>query len=648
MKKITQLQPLVLLLLLIFLSGFSTLYGQERQLEKASKEFEGLDYINAQKIYLSVADKGFESEELFTKLAESYYFNAQYDEASKWYARLFDLVPSPVQNVSKLRYSQALKAIGKSRKAKDYYDAYRTKVGDTVELRSAIDYASIIEANSGRYSLDTVHGLYNLDKISFGHTKIEDQLIFASTAIESDNFINRKSGWDGLSYLSLYAVDLDSTNQITGKERKLKGKLNSTYHESSAVYTKDLNTMYFTRSNNTSKKRKDDKNLKIYRTQKEDGKWSTPEELDFNSDHYSSAHPALSPDEKTLYFASDRPGGYGESDLYRVKINEDLTLEAPENLGSKINTPGKETFPFVDQDNSFYFSSDGHFGLGGLDVFYIKIKADDTFDNLLNVGTPINSYADDFAFGINEKYGFISSNRAEVPGTFVYDNIYTFIENAPIKDLFKAEIEGVVTDKHTGEPIAGAHVKLTNEAGEVYAELETDQDGYYHVETARYDVYTILVSKTGYDSDDKRSESGLEKQKIDFQLVPKMRLTPGTDLSDALNIPIIYFDLDKYNIRPDAGVELQKVVEAMKLYPQLKIDIRSHTDSRASDQYNMVLSNNRAKSTMDYIIASGIDRNRLSSRGYGETQLVNKCSNGVPCTKAEHQANRRSEFIIVK
>ncbi|MFB9106131.1 OmpA family protein, partial [Algibacter miyuki] len=155
-------------------------------------------------------------------------------------------------------------------------------------------------------------------------------------------------------------------------------------------------------------------------------------------------------------------------------------------------------------------------------------------------------------------------------------------------------------------------------------------------------------SKTGYDSDDKRSESGLEKQKIDFQLVPKMRLTPGTDLSDALNIPIIYFDLDKYNIRPDAGVELQKVVEAMKLYPQLKIDIRSHTDSRASDQYNMVLSNNRAKSTMDYIIASGIDRNRLSSRGYGETQLVNKCSNGVPCTKAEHQANRRSEFIIVK
>ncbi|MFB9106143.1 TolB family protein, partial [Algibacter miyuki] len=213
-------------------------------------------------------------------------------------------------------------------------------------------------------------------------------------------FINRKSGWDGLSYLSLYAVDLDSTNQITGKERKLKGKLNSTYHESSAVYTKDLNTMYFTRSNNTSKKRKDDKNLKIYRTQKEDGKWSTPEELDFNSDHYSSAHPALSPDEKTLYFASDRPGGYGESDLYRVKINEDLTLEAPENLGSKINTPGKETFPFVDQDNSFYFSSDGHFGLGGLDVFYIKIKADDTFDNLLNVGTPINSYADDFAFGI--------------------------------------------------------------------------------------------------------------------------------------------------------------------------------------------------------------------------------------------------------
>lgn len=643
------LKPLLFITLLLSIFGSNNIYAQDRKVANATKDFDRMDYVNAQKIYLTVAEKGYASEELFTKLAESYYFNAQYAAAVKWYAQLYELVPSPEKTASKLRYSQALKATGEGEKAKEFYESYREDVGETVSLKSTIDYASLIEQNSGRYQIRTVSGLYDDDRISFGHSKKGDVLIFASTKKQESTFLNRKSAWDGLSFLSLYTVSLDTSNQTTGKPQKLKGNLNTVYHESSAVYTEDLNTMYFTRSNNTAEKSKNDTKLKIYRTHKKDQKWSAPEELNFNSDFYSSAHPALSPDEKTLYFASDRPGGFGESDLYRVTINEDGTLEEPENLGSKVNTPGKETFPFIDANNGLYFSSDGHFGLGGLDVFYIKIEKNHHYGNLLNVGSPINSYADDFAFGIEKNKGFISSNRTENIGSFVYDNIYTFVETQPIKDVYKAIIEGLVTDKQTNKPIENASIILKNAENNQYAIVKTDANGYYKIETHINEVYTLVVSKERYDTDDKQSKANIADQRIDFQLqINEIVLEPGVDLAKVLNIPIIYFDFDKSNIRPDAAVELEKLVVAMETYPKLHINIRAHTDSRGDDSYNKKLSERRAKSTLDYIVSRGVSKSRLTSEGLGETELTNGCNNGVPCSKDEHQKNRRSEFVIVK
>ena len=634
--------------LLITVFGVTALYGQERKVAEATKTFEQMEYVNAQKIYLAVAEKGYESEELFTKLAESYYFNAQYDGAVKWYEQLFKFIPLPAQSISKLHYSQSLKATGNNKLAQKYYDSYREDLGDSLELKSAVDYAALIQANSSRYDFQTVAGLYSEEKITFGHTQIGNALIFASTDDNNNSFINRKSGWNGLSYLSLYSVALDATNQISEKPQKLKGHLRSIFHESSAAYTKDLKTLYFTRNNNTNKKR--NQNLKIYKTHNIDGAWSKPEELNFNSDTYSSAHPALSPDEKTLYFASDRPGGYGDSDLYSVEINADGSLGTPFNLGTKINTPGRETFPFVDVANGLYFSSDGHFGLGGLDVFYLKIK-DDGFGNLLNIGEPINSYADDFAFGIDAalEKGFVSSSRGAVEGTFVYDNIYTFVQTKPIKDVYKTTIEGVVTDKYTEEPIAEAKIVLRDSEGQVYAEVKTDKQGYYQTETNRYEVYTVLTSKEGYDSDDTLSKVDLDLQQIDFRLQPnEVALSPGIDLAKVLNIAVVYFDYDQSEIRPDAVVELEKLVATMEAYQNLRINIRSHTDSRGNDSYNQKLSERRAKSTMDYIISQGIPKSRLTSEGLGEQEVTNKCSNNVPCSEEEHHRNRRSEFIILK
>lgn len=633
-------------LLFLGLSSLNLVFGQEKKLEKAAENYEQLDYVNAQKIYLAVAEKGHQSEELFTKLANSYYFNAQYDQAVKWYGRLFELNPEPENDIVYLRYSQALKATGND-KSSDVYDAFAAKSG-LKRGRSARNYADLIQQNSGRYEVEPISKLYDENVISFGYFKSGNALYYASTS-DSKTFLNKRSAWDGLSFLSLYSIELDSLNQALGNSVKLTGNLNSRFHESSPVFTADNNTMYFTRSNITAKNRKDDQKLKIYRSKKINNKWQEAEELSINSDHFSTAHPALSPNGTKLYFSSDRPGGYGESDLYVSIINTDGSIGEPVNLGPEINTRGKETFPFVSADHELYFSSDGHFGLGGLDVFYIKIE-EDGFGNLLNVGAPINTYADDFAFGIDQSThrGFISSNRSDTEGTFVYDNIYTFLETTPIIDVYFAQIQGLVTDKQTGLPIEGANIVLTDSNNKIHKQVRTNSEGFYTVETDKFETYFVKATKERYDSDEFLSKANLEHQRIDFQLqTNEVPLVTGTDLAKVLNIPIIYFDFDKSNIRQDAQVELEKVLAVLDQYPNIRLEIRSHTDSRGNDAYNKGLSQRRATSTLKYLVENGIPESRLQAVGFGESRLVNNCSNGVPCSAEEHQKNRRSEFIII-
>lgn len=633
-------------LLFLGLSSLNLVFGQEKKLEKAAENYEQLDYVNAQKIYLAVAEKGHQSEELFTKLANSYYFNAQYDQAVKWYGRLFELNPEPENDIVYLRYSQALKATGND-KSSDVYDAFAAKSG-LKSGRSARNYADLIQQNSGRYEVEPISKLYDENVISFGYFKSGNALYYASTS-DSKTFLNKRSAWDGLSFLSLYSIELDSLNQALGNSVELTGNLNSRFHESSPVFTADNNTMYFTRSNITAKNRKDDQKLKIYRSKKINNKWQEAEELSINSDHFSTAHPALSPNGTKLYFSSDRPGGYGESDLYVSIINTDGSIGEPVNLGPEINTRGKETFPFVSADHELYFSSDGHFGLGGLDVFYIKIE-EDGFGNLLNVGAPINTYADDFAFGIDQSThrGFISSNRSDTEGTFVYDNIYTFLETTPIIDVYFAQIQGLVTDKQTGLPIEGANIVLTDSNNKIHKQVRTNSEGFYTVETDKFETYFVKATKERYDSDEFLSKANLEHQRIDFQLqTNEVPLVTGTDLAKVLNIPIIYFDFDKSNIRQDAQVELEKVLAVLDQYPNIRLEIRSHTDSRGNDAYNKGLSQRRATSTLKYLVENGIPESRLQAVGFGESRLVNNCSNGVPCSAEEHQKNRRSEFIII-
>ncbi|SKC01208.1 Outer membrane protein OmpA [Salegentibacter salinarum] len=623
-----------LYLLLLFFS-ISSIEAQEAKLDMAEKKYENYGYINAREIYLKVAEKGFESEELFQRLGNSYYFNAAYSDALVWYTKLFSLNEDQEEKYLR-RYAQSLQATGNSKKAESYYNLFQEKDGLTAE-----DYLYLIERNSGRYSIQKLKGI-NTNGREFGHSFKNGKLIYASTQ-DTGVFVKRKNSWDGLSFLNLYEVELKQ-DSLLGKPKKLKS-ISGKYHESSATLSENGKTLYFTRSNNNKNQ---NQYLKIYRAELNNGKWKNLEDLSINIQGYSTAHPTLDKEEEYLYFASDRPGGFGESDIYRAAIHKDGSLSEPENLGPEINTKGKETFPFISNNSELYFSSDGHFGLGGLDVFYVKMEGSEV-SNILNIGRPINSYADDFSFGVNQKtkQGFFSSNRKE-NGTFGYDNIYTLKEKENIQNAYKAIILGKVLEEDTGEPLVNASVKLYTD-GKLYDSIATDGAGNYSIAVNYFSKYRLQADKEDYDSKEKFNKPREEEQEINFSLRRNtLALVPGTDISSLLNIKNILFDFDMANIRSDAQIELEKLLMVMQDYPDLKLEIRSHTDSRGSDSYNKALSERRAQSTKRYLIEKGISEQRLKAKGFGEERLLNDCGNGSACSSAEHQRNRRSEFIVLE
>jgi len=408
--------------------------------------------------------------------------------------------------------------------------------------------------------------------------------------------------------------------------------------------------MYFTRNNfNNGKKGKDANRitlLKVYKATLIDNQWKNAEELPFNSDSYSVAHPTLSPDEKTMYFASDMPGTHGQSDLWKVKINEDGSFGTPENLGVSINTEGKESFPIFTNENELYFATDGHPGLGGLDIFMSRMNADGSFKEPINIGAPANSPQDDFAYLIDTKTrkGFLTSNRDGGKG---YDDIYKFLETRKL--VCEQVLSGIVTDLDTGEILPNTKVTLFDDKFNIIKEVISDDKGFYTFEVECGKSYFIRAEKDTYETKEQKITIPTLTGKTDLPIQLEKKVKPvvvGDDLAKAFGIKIIYFDLDKWNIRPDAALELEKILDVMKQYPNMKIDVRSHTDSRQTHKYNEKLSDRRAKSTMSWLVKNGIDANRLTGKGYGETQLVNKCADGVKCSEDEHQANRRSEFII--
>jgi len=639
------------LTIIFFFLGFLTPEAQEVKLKRANEKYEAIAYIDASEIYMDVAKSGYRSEELLKNLGNTQYFNANYEAASTWYGELF-LLTENVKPVYFLRYSQSLKAMGDNENASIWFNKYALKINlKDKDFENTEDYLQIIDENSDRYTLNTLS--INKDGIDFGtgfkdsDSNTYNNIVFASTNGTGKVTVRNLSDWDGLSYLDLYESPLNEDGSL-GEPVKLKGEVNTKYHESSAIFTKDGKTMYFTRNNTSPRLKRTKKEiqfLKIYRAHLVAGEWVDIEDLTINGDNYSTAHPALSPSEDKLYFVSDREQTIGQTDIFMVTINSDGTLGMPVNLGEKINTKGRESFPFITDDNELYFSSDGHFGLGGYDVFYILLKGNGFSGNILNVGRPINSSFDDFAFVINNHKGYISSNRSEGQG---YDDIYSFIENKDIKDFTFSSLFGTVTDQKTKHPLSNVAITIVDINNNEIAKTQTDANGYYRLKLSRFNSYIIKATKDEYDGDDVFSKKNIRERENNFELSRNViEITNGEDIAKLLNVKI-YFDFDGFNISQEARVELEKIIIVLKQNPTVKLDIRSHTDSQGNDAYNMILSQKRYESSLNYLVEKGgISASRLTGKGYGETQLINSCKNGSDCDDLEHQVNRRSEFIII-
>lgn len=621
---------------------FNVSFGQSKTTnKKADKKYDNLSYIESTKELLKLVESGNSTPEVFKKLGNAYYFNSKMEEATKWYKQLLALEDAVVEFEYYYRYAMSLKAIGNYGEANKNMNKFAVlKPEDTRSILfiESKNYLETIEELSAEFELD------NLDLNSrfsdFGTSFYKDGIIFASS--RGDGKLYK---WNEQPFLDLYFKADSSTNAIP-----LSEKINTKYHESSTSFTKDGSTMYFTRNNyykgKTRKSSEKVNGLKIFKATLVDGKWDNIESMPFNSDDYNVAHPALNLEGTKLYFASDMPGTLGKSDIYVVEINKDGTYGDPTNLGSKINTEGRENFPYISNNGTLYFSSDGRPGLGGLDVFMKRL--DDVNAEVLNLAKPINSSRDDFEFIIDEytNIGYLTSNRYNGKGD---DDIYKFK-----REFCTNLVSGTTVNKKTNEIIDYASVIVINEKGIEIQNLTSDKNGVFSYEIdCKKQTYKIIATKDGFKQETEQFKVNPKKNK---DIVLKLNLTPektaaavGTDLFKLLNLKPIYFDYDKSNIRSDAQIEIQKVINYLKEYPTVKIDVRSHTDSRGKDIYNDALSSRRNSSTKNWIIEKGgISRNRISGNGYGETQLVNRCSNGVKCSKEEHQENRRSEFIIVE
>lgn len=646
------LLKILVVVLLVGHHGFS----QDKKLNKAKQQYDKYEYINAQETYLKVAKKGYESADLFKNLGNSFYFNSQFEDALKWYEKLFEKFPDEIEPEYYFRYAQTLKSNQKYEDADVYMKKFIELSSDDKRAQLFQDtpnYLERIDFQSGRYEIE--NSSINSPFTDFGTTFYGRFVVFGSSR---DTLIMKRSvhEWNEESFLDLYKAEFNPTNGELSEYEKFDDKINSKFHESTPVFTKDGNTVYFTRNNYDSRRYGRDKKgtnkLKIYRSYKNtQGGWTTPQSLSFNSDDYSTAHPALSLDEKTLYFSSDMPGGKGLSDIYQVAVNSDGTFGEPKNLGDRINTEGKETFPFISDKNDLYFASNGHIGLGGLDVYVTRLNPQNKEEALVvNIGKPVNSPKDDFAFIVDEKSkrGYFSSNR---DGGLGKDDIYSFLQLEDLKSFCRITIAGVVKDKDTNELLSGAKVSIYDEGNNLVNSFTVGPDGSYSQKVKCGTKYFVRAEKEAYNTFEKLVETPQETKTLDTPIALEKTVKSadiGDDLAKILSLQTIYFDFDQSYIRNDAAVELAKVIEVMNQYPQMKIDVRSHTDSHGDDAYNLQLSERRAKATIDYMISKGIAADRLTGKGYGETQPVNDCGNESNCKKEEYQLNRRSEFIIVK
>ena len=623
--------------------------NSERNIFLANKNYSTNSYDKAQVKFLDLVKRGKESKKILLYLANSYFNNSQYEKAVIWYNKLITKYADELEPEVFYKASLCFKSQGAYELSDTLLERYIEKTDNIVikdYFRKNPNYLEKIKQNALPFGITPT--IISSENSDFGPSFFGDDKLFFSTTKNSTG--DKEFEWSGEPFLDLFVTDLDSIGNLSNPQM-ISGQVNTEYHESSAIVTKDKKKMYFTRNNYTKGKLGKDKfkqvNLKIYSAESDDGKeWSNITELQFNNDNFSCAHPALSLDEKRLYFTSDMPGTFGNSDIWYVDLFNDDEYGEPINLGPQVNTEFRESFPFISESNILYFSSDGWIGLGGFDIYYTSIDQKGFPLMSKNIGEPVNSKLDDFGFIYKDSIdiGYFSSNRKGIWGS-KSDEIYKVR-----RSNCNVYITGVVKDEVTNKPLSNAVLRLIDDKGIVVSEKKTDKDGIYRFDDAVNcsDNYDIEVNKEpGYKSNYDKIEIPNNAGKVvkDMALNWINNCDPN-DLICLLNINPILFDLDKYYINSRASKELKKVYVALMKYPEIKIEISSHTDSRGSNEYNQKLSIKRANETKSWLVKRGIDPSRLITNGYGEFDLENYCKDNIECEEDEHQVNRRSLFKI--
>jgi outer membrane protein OmpA-like peptidoglycan-associated protein len=609
--------------------------AQNDDTKKADKHFNRLEFVDAIKSYEKLISKDKANAYVYKQLAIANYNISNTKESERYYEQYFKNAENP-QAEDYFNYAQILLSNKKYDKAKKAYQDFATKAPNDSRAKAFLankDFVQELQNMAPNYEAKAMD--LNSEYSDFGGYENDTYFYFVS----SRNKSRRTYGWNDQPTTDIYKAD-----NVAGtfkNEKLLEGDVNTKFNEGTIAISNDGQTLYFTRNDyldgDYEKSEDGIGQLKIYQAKKVNGEWKDIKALPFTSSEYSVSHPALSPDNSTLYFSSNMDGGYGKSDLYMVSINDDGSFGEPKNLGSKVNTPARESFPFVDADNKLFFSSDGHLGLGGLDVFHTSMN-NGSYAKPENLGAPINSSNDDFAFSYFNQVdrGYVSSNRGENP---LNDNIY---QVKLIKPLDETNIIVNVLNNDTDEPLKDASVLFYDDDDNEIASLTTDINGQVQEIVISNLEYDIQANLKDFESDSKTITAIGDLMEVDLRLKPIEVIIEEREVT----LSNILFDFDKASIRPEAAFELDKIVATLKKYPDLVIRIESHTDIRGPKIYNQNLSEARAKNTLKYLVDKGIDESRLSAVGKGETEPVIDCSNG--CTEKEHEKNRRSKFIIVE
>jgi outer membrane protein OmpA-like peptidoglycan-associated protein/tetratricopeptide (TPR) repeat protein len=737
--------------LIAFLSSL-TLNAQTGKLRKADNLMSQLSYAYALTIYQKLHQDDASSAAISRNMGLCYAYLGDYENAEIAFRSVTKSSDATANDF--LMLAEILKINSKASESKKYMIVYSDLMPNdsrSKRFKNNPDYVENINKQNPYFEIFQLAG--NSNSSDFGAYPNGNELYVISSRHKNASVVHEWS-WNKGRFLDVYKGQITAANGIS-KLSRLNKKTNTKFHEGPLCFAADGKTVYFTRNNISKGESRRDlsgvQNLKLYKAEiGVNGQWGKPTELPFNSENYSIGHPTLSPDGNTLYFVSDMPGGFGGTDIYSVVINADGSYGVPVNLGENINTEGKEMFPWVDSENNMYFSSNGHQGLGGLDVFAALPNANGQYSEVMNLGRPINSEADDFAFILlpGKQSGFVSSNRKGGQGD---DDIYGFKQIRAFKKVLNLQL--FVKDFDNGAAIENASVRILDKSsGQLLFNLSTNKSGMMELELEPNSSFLIEISGQNYYSNnfelstsdgkddqtliqrqvelkkdpglgiyaqisDVKSKApikevkvvitdqltgerfgdlitndageiqrGIQGKVVNDDLSLKIELIkegyfpktvyysskitkPGlidlssalknqlnldpivTDLAEMVQINPINFDLNKFNIRPDAAAELDKIVAIMNAYPDMVVELGSHTDCRGSEQYNLNLSDKRAKASAAYIKARITNPERIYGKGYGESKLMNDCGcEGAvksDCSEEEHAKNRRTEFRVI-